>query len=243
MRCLLDEGRVGDTPLLSAKTVREMGMPRAWMSRSEHAEIGDSHYGLGLFCENYRGDRTLAHSGSWFGWATLMTVVPSRRAGVAVLTNRAPGAVTSILTFAALDRIAGREPVDWFQRLLTKRRADLVQQRVDEKARTDRRRAGTQPSHALEEYAGRYEHPAYGCIEIAHEGDHLAWHWRGAAGALTHWHYDMFVTPDRPTVFHPDNLALSFLYDRAGRIDRIAVPFEPMVEDIVFRRAKDAPEA
>lgn len=241
MRCLLDEGRVGDTPLLSARTVREMGMPRAWMSRSEHAEIGDSHYGLGLFCENYRGDRTLAHSGSWFGWATLMTVVPSRRAGVAVLTNRAPGAVTSILTFAALDRIAGREPVDWFQRLLAKRRADLVQQRVDEKARTDRRRTGTQPSHALEEYAGRYEHPAYGCIEIAHEGDHLAWHWRGAAGALTHWHYGMFVTPDRPTVFHPDNLALSFLYDRAGRIDRIAVPFEPMVEDIVFRRAKEAP--
>jgi hypothetical protein len=31
-------------------------------------------------------------------------------------------------------------------------------------------------------------------------------------------------------------LAITFLYDREGRIDRLSAPFEPQVADIVFRR-------
>jgi CubicO group peptidase (beta-lactamase class C family) len=72
-RFLLNEGKVNGLQLLSAKSLREMCTPHVHMGRSEHAEVGDSHYGFGLFCENYRGDRTYAHSGSWLGWGTLMT--------------------------------------------------------------------------------------------------------------------------------------------------------------------------
>lgn len=238
-RCLIDGGKVDGTQLLSPKALREMSTPRMHVGRSEQAEIGDSHYGFGLFCENYRGDRTLSHSGSWLGWATLMTVLPERRAGVVVLTNRAPSAVTSLLTYAVFDRISGREPVDWFGRLVPKRRQFLEQQKLDKKKLEEKRRVGTRPSHALEEYAGTYEHPAYGRIAISAAGDGLSWHWRGFSGQLTHWHYDVFTTPDRPSEFHPDNLALTFLCDREGRIDRITAPFEPAVPDIVFQRVAE----
>lgn len=235
-RFLIDEGKVNGTPLLSAQALREMATPRVHMGRSEYPEIGDSHYGFGLFCENYRGDRTLAHSGSWLGWGTLMTVLPERRAGVVVLTNRAPSAVTAILTHAAFDRISGREPIDWFARLAPKRRQAIAQQQTDKTTREAARRTGTQPSHALDDYVGGYAHPAYGHIEIARDGDGLGWHWRGLGGKLAHWHYDVFVTPEKPTEFYPDNKALTFLYDREGRIDRLTVQFEPMVPDIVFQR-------
>jgi hypothetical protein len=55
-------------------------------------------------------------------------------------------------------------------------------------------------------------------------------------GKLAHWHYDVFVTPEKSTEFYPDNKALTFLYDREGRIDRLTVQFEPLVPDIVFQR-------
>ncbi len=241
-RFLLDEGKVNGQQLLSVKSLREMCTPHVHMARSEQPEIGDSHYGFGLFCENYRGDRTYGHSGSWLGWGTLMTVMPQHRTGVVVLTNRAPSVVTSMLTYAVFDQVSGREPIDWFARLLPKRREFIAQQHKERSTREDKRRTGTQPSHALDEYTGHYDHPAYGRIEISCEAGGLAWRWRTCSGPLAHWHYDVFTTPYRPTEFHPDELALSFLYDREGRIDRIAAPFEPAVPDIVFQRAEPAPD-
>ena len=174
-----------------------------------------------------------------------MTVVPERRTAVVVLTNRAPSTVTSILTYAVLDHVSGREPVDWFARLQPKRREFVEQQKSERATREDKRRKDTQPSHALDEYVGVYAHPAYGRIEIAREAEGLAWRWRTFSGPLAHWHYDVFHTPHRPAEFHPDELALTFLYDREGRIDRIAAPFEPAVADIVFQRtdAKAEPAA
>jgi CubicO group peptidase (beta-lactamase class C family) len=149
-RFLLD-GKADGRQLLSPQALREMTTPRVHMGRSEYAEIGDSHYGLGLFCEQYRGDRTIAHSGSWTGWSTLMTLLPERRAGVVVLTNRTPGSATPILTFAALDRLSGREPIDWFGRLAPKRRQAVAQQKLDKKAAAEVRHGETRPSHPLED--------------------------------------------------------------------------------------------
>ncbi|KIQ25075.1 beta-lactamase [Variovorax paradoxus] len=234
-RFLLD-GKADGRQLLSPQALRQMTTPRVHMGRSEYAEIGDSHYGLGLFCEQYRGDRTVAHSGSWTGWSTLMTLLPERRAGIVVLTNRTPGGATPILTFAALDRLCGREPVDWFGRLAPKRKQAVAQQKLDKKAAADVRHGETRPSHPLEDYAGEYEHPAYGRIRIEQRGDGLAWQWRGTEDVLEHRHYDVFVTPNRPTVMHPSDRTLTFRYDRQGHIDRVEVPLEEMVDDIVFRR-------
>ncbi|MDM0057228.1 serine hydrolase [Variovorax fucosicus] len=234
--CFLLDGKADGRQLLSTQALREMSTPRVHMGRSEYAEIGDSHYGLGLFCEQYRGERTVAHSGSWTGWSTLMTLLPERRAGVVVLTNRAPGGASTILTFAALDRICGREPIDWFGRFAPKRKQAVEQQKLDKKTSAEVRHGETRPSHPLDDYVGDYEHPAYGRIRIDKEADGLGWRWRGVAEKLEHRHYDVFITPDRPTVLHPSDRTLTFRYDRQGHIDRVEIPFEQMVDDIVFRR-------
>ncbi|MET3494942.1 serine hydrolase [Variovorax boronicumulans] len=234
-RFLLD-GKADGRQLLSASALREMTTPRVHIGRSEYAEIGDSHYGLGLFCEQYRGERTVAHSGSWAGWSTLMTTLPARRAGVVVLTNHTPGSTRAILTYAVLDRLCGREPIDWFGRLAPKRKQAVAQQKLDKKAAAEVRHSGTRPSHPLEDYVGDYEHPAYGRIHIEQRADGLAWRWRGAEDQLLHRHYDVFITPDRPTIMYPSDRTLTFRYDRQGHIDRVEVPLEEMVEDIVFRR-------
>ena len=56
---------------------------------------------------------------------------------------------------------------------------------------------------------------------------------------LTHRHYDTFElpeTPKSPGGLLPGQLTLSFSIDRESNIASVAVPFEPLVKDIVFTR-------
>jgi hypothetical protein len=56
---------------------------------------------------------------------------------------------------------------------------------------------------------------------------------------LTHRHYDTFALPEAPASpghLLPGRLAISFSTDRDGNIASLAIPFEPLVKDIVFAR-------
>jgi hypothetical protein len=92
------------------------------------------------------------------------------------------------------------------------------------------------PTRLLFEYAGDYEHPGYGRISIDLEGGALHWRFRGLSGTLNHCHYDVFEVPEDPTAIAPDMLAITFLYDREGNINRLSALFEPQGPDIFFTR-------
>src|SRR5260370_19720444 len=53
---------------------------------------------------------------------------------------------------------------------------------------------------------------------------------------LAHRHYDTFELPEAPGRLLAGRLALSFSTDGEGNIASLAVPFEPLVKDIVFTR-------
>ncbi len=235
-RFLLDGGVRHGKRLLSASLIREMQTPRVHVATPEFAELGDSQYGLGFRCRNYRGERAVGHGGGWIGWGTLMTLLPERGIGVVVLTNRDQGAVTEIVTNFVLDSLCGFSPVPWLERYRELRRAMLAQAGSDRRAHESARHAGTAPSHALPDYAGDYQHPAYGRITITQEGDGLHWLSRGMFAPLAHRHYDTFELPEVPDRLLPDRLTVSFTTDRDGNVASLAMPFEPMVKPIVFER-------
>jgi hypothetical protein len=92
----------------------------------------------------------------------------------------------------------------------------------------------------LSDYQGNYAHPGYGGITITHADGKLKWAYRGLSEPLAHRHYDTFELPERPEAplgQLPGRLAISFSNDREGNIASLAVPFEPLVKDIVFTRA------
>lgn len=236
VRLLLGGGEFEGQRLLSAQLVREMQTPRVHVTRSEFSEIGDVHYGLGFRCHHYRGERVVGHSGGFIGWSTLMTLLPDRGIGVVVLTNQAPGAVTDIVSLFVIDRLLGRPPLPWLDRLRERHRATLAQSATDRQTRTAARRTGTRPSHDLADYVGDYEHPGYGRIAITQAGEALHWAYRGMSAALEHRHYDTFDLPEAPERLLPDHLPISFATDREGNIARLSAPFEVLVPDIVFER-------
>jgi len=236
LRLHLDKGEFEGQRLLSPTLIQELQTPRVYVAASEFAEYGDQHYGLGFRSHSYRGERVVRHGGGWSGWSTEMTMLPDRGVGVAVFTNRSQSVVPEILANYVFDRVCGKEPIPWLDRLRERRRKFVAQLDVDGEARKATRRLNTRPSHDLADYAGDYEHPGYGRITITHAGDELHWAYRGMSEPLAHRHYDTFELPEAPDRLLPDRLAISFSTDREGDIASLAAPFEPLVKDIVFTR-------
>jgi CubicO group peptidase (beta-lactamase class C family) len=237
MKFLLGEGEFKGARLLSPALVRELQAPRVHAGAPGFAEFGHSHYGLGFGSFTYRGEPVVGHSGGWIGWSTLMRMMPARKLGVAVFSNLGGAPVPSILINHVFDRVCGNEPVPWLDRLRDLRRKALAQQEVDEQTQKTARKPNTQPSHDLAAYAGHYEHPAYGQMVITRTGDTLHWAYRGLEAPLSHRHYDTFEVPQIPYELNPDRLAISFTTDRDGNIASLSAQLEPLVADIVFRRA------
>jgi hypothetical protein len=162
--------------------------------------------------------------------------VPDFGIGVAILTNRNPSDVLGTLTWYIIDRLRGREPVDWRGRFRERREQALAQMQADKKAREQVRHPNTRPAHELAAYAGDYEHPAYGIMSIKEQDGALQWSWRGMVAAMAHRHYETFELPEYQDRLLPDWLAITFLTDREGNIVSLSAPLEPMVGDIVFVR-------
>jgi CubicO group peptidase (beta-lactamase class C family) len=233
----LDKGEFEGQRLLSPTLIQELQTPRVHVGASVFPENSDVHYGLGLRSHRYRGERVVWHGGGWTGTTTLMTMLPDRGVGVAVFTNS--NMAPEILANYVFDRVCGKEPIPWLDRLRERRRKFVAQLDVDRQARKATRRPNTRPSHDLADYAGDYEHPGYGRITITHAEGKLNWAYRGMSEPLAHRLYDTFELPELPEApgrLLPGRLAISFSTDREGDIASLAVPFEPLVKDIVFTR-------
>jgi CubicO group peptidase (beta-lactamase class C family) len=236
MRLHLGKGAFGGERLLPTTLVDALHAPRVHYTEPGVAEFGEAHYGLGFRCQSYRGDRLVWHGGGLVGWCARMTLVPDFGIGVAVLTNRSPSEVPTTLTCYIIDRLRGREPLDWRERFRKKREELLARTQADKDARNKARHMNTRPAHDLTAYTGDYEHPAYGVMSIKEQGGALHWSWRGMFAPMAHRHYETFELPEVPDRLLPDRLAITFLTDREGNIVSLSAPLEPMVKDIVFAR-------
>jgi len=234
MRLHLGKGEFNGERVLPAALIEALHAPRVYYSEPGFSDFGDAHYGLGFRCNSYRGDRLVWHGGGWPGWGARMTLVPEFGIGVAVLTNRSPSEVPATLTWYVIDRLRGREPIDWRERVRKRREQVIAQMQADKNARAKVRHKNTRPAHELAAYAGDYEHPAYGLMSIKEQGDELHWSWRGMFATMIHRHYETFELPEVPDRLLPDRLAITFLTDREGNIVSLSAPLEPMVKDIVF---------
>jgi CubicO group peptidase (beta-lactamase class C family) len=236
MRLHLAKGEYEGERLLSAALIDELHAPRVYYPSQgpADAEFAEGHYGLGFRSAWYRGDRFVWHGGGWIGWGALMTLVPDFGLGVAVLTNRSPSAVPEILTRHIVDRLRGRDRLDWSERRRKWRQETLGEMRTAKEARAKARHMGTRPGHELAAYAGDYENPAYGVMSVRAEAGALHWSWRGMGAIMAHRHYETFELPEIKDRLMPDLLPVTFLTNREGNVVSLSAPLEPMVKDIVF---------
>jgi hypothetical protein len=235
LRFLLSGQAGSGDRLLSHETLQRMMTPHVRMGAGTFEEIGDSYYGLGLTCEQYRGERTVSHTGSQPGWGSMMSLLPDHGIGVVVLTNRDASPVRELLIYEIFDRLRGREPVDWIGRFKAGRAKGLASE-----LEQDRRRAeatsSVAPARPLASCAGTYVHPAYGEMQIAEEAGSLTWSWRGLRGTVLHFEGEDYELREGPVPRYPDPLRIKFDVDNDGTVVGLSSALEHAVSDIRFAR-------
>ncbi len=203
----LRQGEWGGIRLLSSARARELQQQHVYVSDSEFAELSDLYYCLGFGSHFYRGERVVHHSGGWIGWGALISLLPERGLGIAVLSNRDPSPVTNIVTNFLADELCAKTAIPWLDRYRDKHRRML--EHLDRAAHDRARRPNTWPSHDLAEYCGEYAHPAYGRLAITQADGRLHWAYRGLSATLAHRHYDTFELPEAPGRLLPGRCQVS----------------------------------
>lgn len=199
----LDSGRVSDgSRLFSPRSTRQLwamvtpipiGNPAPGLEALRPQFNG---YALGLGVRDYRGRKILTHTGGLPGYVSQVTMVPSLRLGVVVLTNQESGAAFESITYHVLDHYMGAPPTDYVSIFssIGKQQAARIDSVTN--AASSARDSTSGPSLPLDHYAGKYTDPWYGEIDIARENGGLVirfTHTPSLVGDLVHWQYDTFV--------------------------------------------------
>jgi CubicO group peptidase (beta-lactamase class C family) len=196
-------------------------------------------YALGCQVEAYRGHRIVRHGGNLIGYSSDVCVAPDAKAAVVVLTNLHGTGVRDALALLVLDRLLGLEPAPWGERYFELFGA--FRGGVKDAAKHHLEKAAGRPAtRPLAEYAGRYEHPAYGVFDVRVDGELLATDFHGLGDMITLEHRDLDVWDLRMDEFES---AMSVVFRPAadGTVGSVTIPFDPLVDPIVFERLIDAP--
>jgi CubicO group peptidase (beta-lactamase class C family) len=239
----LSGGRVGERRLIGATTLADIHSPHMPTgSQPERAEFGYGSYGLGWLVDSYRGHHrvTHGHGGAIDGFSALVTLFPQEGLGMVVLANKSGAGLNEILVRHAADRLLGLDPINW-------NAEDLAKTALGEKAEAEAkgrketvRRPGTRPAHALDEYAGEYEHPGYGTLSVVRQGEALALSFNRIETPLEHWHYEVWNAAKGAADPALEDLKFRFEGDVLGNVARLAAQFEPAVDEIIFAKKPDA---
>jgi CubicO group peptidase (beta-lactamase class C family) len=230
----LGKGKFNGRQIVSEKGLGEVHTPQIVAGGDlKYDESFYSSYAMGWAVTSYRGHPSLSHGGGIDGFTSHVRFLPKDQLGVVVLTNSASPA-SGIIASNAVDRMLGLNEAPWAQRAKDDA-AKAKEAQAKAKAEDEvKRKKDAPPTHALKDYAGQFEHPAYQTLSIAQEGEQLKFDLHSLTGALKHYHYDIFqVAEGAPAL---EGTKLTFLMNRAGEIDRVAIALEPSVKEIVFTR-------
>jgi hypothetical protein len=214
---------------------------------------------MGWFVESYRGVTRVHHGGNIDGFSAMVSIVPGAGVGAVALTNMNGSALPVIVARQATDRLLGLPAIDWGARLLARRDAARKADKSGKAKAAEERCTGTRPAHALEEYLGEYEHPAYGTVSItsapaagpaapakpargpgAAPPPALQAGFHGIPMALEHWHFETWkATPSDPALAE-QTLFLQFHDSVAGDVVRLTINLEPNASEIAFARKPPA---
>src|SRR6266404_5003974 len=158
------------------------GETRGWW------ELLNRAYGMGRWTASYRGRLIAFHGGDLPGFHSQISYMPNEHIGVIVFVignHTAP--LYNPISYNVYERLLGMEPTPWTDRLLDIR---LKGKKASAEARSKEgfgRIPDTKPSHALADYAGEYEHPAYGSLKIGMKNNSLQFDFHKIILPLAHF--------------------------------------------------------
>jgi len=206
------------------------GQTRGWW------EVLNQAYGMGRWTASYRGRFIAFHGGDLPGFHSQISFMPNEHIGVIVFVignHTAP--LYNPISYNVYERLLGMEPTPWTDRLLDIR---LKNKKAGMEARGKAgfgRVLDTKPSHALGDFTGEYEHPAYGTLKIGMKENQLQFDFHKIVLPLAHFHYDRFDTPNDE---QDGKWSVSFSTNPQGDIDKATMSLDEGEVTFVRRPAK-----
>jgi len=225
--------------VLSEKNESQMTSPQMSIAGlGADKEIGTQSYGMGFFLTTYRGHYLVHHGGNIDGFSALVTFMPQDNIGMVILTNQNGSSVPTLVSYNVYDRLLGMDQIDWTKRFKDRQEKARASELDAKKKGYTAQHPGTHPSHDLPEYAGEYEHPGYGVVQVKYENNGLRFKFHKLGGPMTHFHYDVFEFP-RDEADPEAKMKVEFHSNLQGDIDFLSLPLESTVKDVVFSRLGD----
>ena len=223
----LGDGTWNGKRLLSSENLQMMhtpqviGTPYFW----KFDEVTETNYGLGWFTDRYRGTRMVSHGGNTLGFSSLVTLLPEKNFGIALLSNGNSNFMIYPLTYMILDEVLEAGNGNWNERFQTTLGAVFAGMAEGQKQLAEAKIPDTSVSHPIQEYAGEYVHPGFGTLALQEQDGQLSGTLNGFTALMTHYHYDVF------TLMLPLmglSLQAQFLSGFDGKVTGIDVQMEPM---------------
>ncbi len=243
VRTWINGGNFNDESILPAGYVSEAMSSQmvvgAGLPGKENPDLHMANYGYGWFLSSYRGHYRVEHGGNIDGFSANTSFFPSDSIGVIVLVNQNGSTVPAVVRNIIVDRMLGLSKIDWSGDLRENYEKGLESQKEAQEGSDSNQKKGTKPSHLLIEYAGTYSHPGYGSFELNYERDSLFAHFGEEVNYVQHYHYDVFEPfniEDGVIDTTRSPILLTFTSNSSGDIDGVAIPMEPTVDPIKFKR-------
>jgi len=159
-----------------------------------------SAYGLGWFLSDIHGRFVVRHTGGVDGMLSSVVLIPEEKIGIAVFTNKLPNSAYGAVPHFITEKLLNVPAHDWVETYLEMEKQaganNIVKAAQTQQQKNASRAKDTQPSLALEKYAGEYANALLGgaTISLDSGGLHIQLQVsESISGTLEHWHYDTFL--------------------------------------------------
>jgi CubicO group peptidase (beta-lactamase class C family) len=235
MKAYLSYHLTGHTPdgevLLDERSRSHLYQPVIPARISRETEKGDDLYASGWFVTHYKGRRMIHHGGVLYGYSAFVAFLSEKNTGIVIMTNLNGGIpFTSVVSRYVFDDVLDEGHTDWSARFQKRMEAvkayyaGLQTEKADEEIVAD----SLKPSA----YAGVYENPAYGRLELLEKEGRLCATLKAYQTDIKHnnEHSYMLVHPVNEQEFH-----MKFYFDE-GEVAGFKADFERGVEAFDFRK-------
>jgi CubicO group peptidase (beta-lactamase class C family) len=226
---LMNDGRYGEKQVLPSSVLKAtlepaIALPNTAAEVRGYWEILNSAYGMGRQTASYRGRLLTFHGGDLPGFHSQVSFLPRERIGVLVFViGNHCASLYNTISYNVYERLLGMDQTPWSDRLLEIRlKGKKAGSEARAKAGADRV-PNTKPSHPIQDYAGEYEHPAYGVLKVGMKDGQLQMDFHKIVLPLDHFHYDRFETPDDETY---GRFAVNFLTNPQGDVDKAVISLD-----------------
>jgi hypothetical protein len=218
--------------VLKATLEPAISIPNIAAEARGYWEALNTAYGMGRETVSYRGQLLTFHGGDLPGFHSQVSFLPKDKLGVLVFViGDHCASLYNTVSYNIYERLLGMDQTPWSERLLDIRlKGKKAGTEARAKAGADRV-PGTKPSHALGDFAGDFEHPAYGLLKVEMKDGGLHMDFHKIRLPLAHFHYDRFETPDDETF---GRTAINFQTNPQGDVDKAVVSLDEA--EVVFTR-------